>query len=218
VKMNTIESLNANCNTYVRELNQTINFKKDGKVIKMYILKVYKKGTKRVFFAAYNDEFKKIGSTFYARKHDAVTTAKNFANYKFDKMEEEPKKLHKFRTRTMDKMLNDMQTKGFAKAAQYDGYIKDFKEFYGVDTYVNEYYELKLVDEITKTLTEIKNQIGLDLKPCDHFTGVREFNGKKYFNIMLETRVSESLQYQKLLSFGKYKLEPNGFERVSIFF
>jgi hypothetical protein len=38
---------------------------------------------------------------------------------------------------------------------------------------------------IPETLETIKEQTGLVLNLCDHFTGIKEHNGKKYFNIIL---------------------------------
>ena len=71
--------------------------------------------------------------------------------------------------------------------------------------------------EILKIIDE---QIGLKLTLCDHFTGIRKKNGKKYFNIILNENTCESKEYDKLKSFSdKYKLfsiEPNGQKRVSI--
>lgn len=75
---------------------------------------------------------------------------------------------------------------------------------------------------ILHTLQLIKEQTGLDLNPCDYFTGIKELNGEKYFNVILKQRISESNEYIILKRFEtKYKLirvEPNGLKRVSIFF
>ena len=74
---------------------------------------------------------------------------------------------------------------------------------------------------IAETLKMIKNQIGLDLNLCDHFTGMQEHDGKKYFNIVLGQKTSESQEYASLLQFAdRYQLisiEPNGVRRVAIF-
>jgi len=74
---------------------------------------------------------------------------------------------------------------------------------------------------IKETLNQIKEQTGLKLTLCSHFKGVREHNGKKYFNIVLNQRTSESKAYSILQKFSnKYniiKIEPNGLKRVSIF-
>ena len=71
------------------------------------------------------------------------------------------------------------------------------------------------------TLNLIKEQTGLNLDLCDHFTGIRESNGQKYFNVLLKTRISESKEYDLLKRFAdKYNLisiETNGFRRVAIF-
>ena len=67
----------------------------------------------------------------------------------------------------------------------------------------------------------IKEQIGLELNLCDYFTGIKEHNGQKYFNVILSQRTSESKEYEELERFAdKYKLiavEPNGVNRVAIF-
>ena len=74
---------------------------------------------------------------------------------------------------------------------------------------------------ITDKLKAIKLYTGLELIPCDYFTGIRECNGLKYFNVILNERVSESLVYVKLLRLNNtsllLKVEPNGLKRVAIF-
>ena len=74
---------------------------------------------------------------------------------------------------------------------------------------------------ISDTLNLIKEQIGLELQLCDYFTGIKEMNGRKYFNVILLERTSESKDYDLLRRFAKkHKLisvEPNGLNRVSVF-
>lgn len=74
---------------------------------------------------------------------------------------------------------------------------------------------------IPETLELIKEQTGLELELCDYFTGIKEHNGRKYFNVILSQRTSESKAYEVLKRFAdKYKLisvEPNGVKRVAIF-
>lgn len=74
---------------------------------------------------------------------------------------------------------------------------------------------------IPETLELIKEQTGLKLELCDYFTGIKEHNGRKYFNIILRQRVSESKEYDILKRFAdKYKMisvEPNGLNRVAVF-
>jgi len=74
---------------------------------------------------------------------------------------------------------------------------------------------------IPETLELIKEQTGLRLELCDYFTGIKEHNGRKYFNVILSQRTSESKEYDTLKRFAdKYKLisvEPNGLKRVSVF-
>lgn len=74
---------------------------------------------------------------------------------------------------------------------------------------------------ITETLKYIKEQIGLELKLCDYFTGIKETGDEKYFNIILPQRTSESVDFDKLLKLAnKYntiRVEPNGLKRVAIF-
>ena len=76
-------------------------------------------------------------------------------------------------------------------------------------------------DLISNTLKMIKDQIGLDLKLDDHFSGIQYHKGKKYFNVILDEKNSESEQYNKLERFSKkyglIDVEPNGVKRVSIF-
>ena len=74
---------------------------------------------------------------------------------------------------------------------------------------------------IPETLELIKEQTGLELGLCDCFTGIKEHNGKKYFNVILSQRTSVSKDYDLLKRFAdKYKLisvEPNGLKRVAVF-
>jgi hypothetical protein len=74
---------------------------------------------------------------------------------------------------------------------------------------------------IQETLELIKEQIGLNLNLCEHFAGLKSHKGKKYFNVILSQRVSESTEFPILQRFAnKYKsisVEPNGLNRVSIF-
>ena len=74
---------------------------------------------------------------------------------------------------------------------------------------------------IEKTLLLIKDQTGLNLTLCDYFTGLRGIGGKKYFNVILPQKTSESNEYNILKRFAdKYKkiqIEPNGVCRVAIF-
>lgn len=68
----------------------------------------------------------------------------------------------------------------------------------------------------------IKEQTGLTLDLCNHFTGIKKCKSDKYFNVLLKDRVSESQEYIKLEKFAdKYKLiriEPNGLKRIAIYF
>ena len=74
---------------------------------------------------------------------------------------------------------------------------------------------------IPETLDLIKEQTGLKLNLCDYFTGMKEHNGQKYFNVILSQRTSESQDFDKLKRFAEqYKLikvEPNGLKRVAVF-
>lgn len=74
--------------------------------------------------------------------------------------------------------------------------------------------------QIKDTLKLIKDQTGIELKPCDHFTGIHMHNGRRYFNAILPEMVGESKDYITLCNFAnKYKLisiEPNGFSRVAV--
>lgn len=74
---------------------------------------------------------------------------------------------------------------------------------------------------IEKTLNLIYYQLGLKLKLCDYFDGLRIMNGLYYFNVILDDPISESRDYDKLLIFSKdynlIKIEPNGLKRVAIF-
>lgn len=72
-----------------------------------------------------------------------------------------------------------------------------------------------------KVLLHIKEQIGISFELCDYFTGVKQFNGRPYFNIILNERVSESQQMVHLERLTKvssliHEIQPNGIERVAI--
>ena len=73
---------------------------------------------------------------------------------------------------------------------------------------------------ISETLELIKKQTGLNLVLCDYFTGIHNYRGRKYFNVILSQRISESRDYDVLKKFAdKYNLisvEPNGLNRVAI--
>jgi hypothetical protein len=74
---------------------------------------------------------------------------------------------------------------------------------------------------IESVIKLIKEQIGVELELCDHFTGLRDSQLGKHFNVVLKDRISESQDYIKLERFckkyGCFKIEPNGLKRVSIF-
>ena len=75
---------------------------------------------------------------------------------------------------------------------------------------------------INSTLKHIEEQIGLKLQLCDYFTGIRESNGDKYLNVILPKRTSEAKEYTQLVRFSDrfktIRVEPNGLNRVAIFF
>lgn len=74
---------------------------------------------------------------------------------------------------------------------------------------------------IENTLTELKEQLGLELYLCDHFIGVRTCHIGEYFNVLLNDKLSESQDYIKLQRYAKkfktIHLEPCGVRRLSIF-
>jgi hypothetical protein len=74
---------------------------------------------------------------------------------------------------------------------------------------------------ISETLALIKEQTGLNIKLCEYFSGIRESNGEKYFNAVLDERTSESKDFDTLERFCKkyktLKIEPNGLKRIAIF-
>ena len=74
---------------------------------------------------------------------------------------------------------------------------------------------------IQKTLQLIKDNTGLVLTLCDYFTGIKESPKGKYFNIILNDKTCESLDYVSLQRFsekyGLIRIEPNGVKRVAIF-
>lgn len=74
---------------------------------------------------------------------------------------------------------------------------------------------------IENSLKHIKDQTGLSLCLCNYFTGLRNHNGRRYFNVVLKDKVCESLEYEILERFSrKYKtieVEQSGLKRVAIF-
>lgn len=76
-------------------------------------------------------------------------------------------------------------------------------------------------EKIENILNHIQEQTGLKLK-IDSDSGVKTMKREKYFNVLLDQRVSESEDYPQLEGFAnKYKtirVEPNGHKRVAIFF
>lgn len=78
------------------------------------------------------------------------------------------------------------------------------------------------MNRIAEKIEEIKIQIGIELMLCDYFTGIRKHNGKEYFNVILKRQVWMSEEYPKLLNLCEKgvisRVEPNGVNRLSIFF
>lgn len=76
--------------------------------------------------------------------------------------------------------------------------------------------------QIPDIVNFIEEQTGLKLELCDYFTGMKYHNGKKYFNVILPQRTSESKEYVILKRFAdKYQLisvESNGLKRVAVFY
>jgi len=73
---------------------------------------------------------------------------------------------------------------------------------------------------IEETLKYVKDMLNIDLTLCDYFTGIREFQGDKYFNIEVEKKYDDpTINALKRLSkqYGKIKdLQPNGVTRWAI--
>jgi len=71
------------------------------------------------------------------------------------------------------------------------------------------------------TLLLIEEQTGLKLTLCDFFTGIRTVGSKKYFNVILAHRTSESKEFDTLNRFSKksglISVEPNGVKRIAVF-
>ena len=74
---------------------------------------------------------------------------------------------------------------------------------------------------IESTLILIKKMVGVDLKLCEHFTGIKDSIKGKYFNVELNEKVSESKEYVKLIQVSKkykiFNIEQNGLKRLAIF-
>ncbi len=78
------------------------------------------------------------------------------------------------------------------------------------------------MDTVSIKIAEIKEMIGIDLVPCDHFAGVNESKRGLYFNVTLDTPVFISEEYNKLLYAAEKgfieAVEPNGYKRLAIFY
>lgn len=74
---------------------------------------------------------------------------------------------------------------------------------------------------IAQALEMIHAHTGLSLTLCDYFPGIREYNGRPYFNVLLSERNSESGEYTRLQRFAQQynliQVEPNGVSRVAVF-
>lgn len=74
---------------------------------------------------------------------------------------------------------------------------------------------------IQQTLNEIEIVTGLKLILCKYFSGIRNQNGKNYFNVIIKTKywISQEVDILERYS-NKYKkitIEPNGDKRIAIF-
>lgn len=64
---------------------------------------------------------------------------------------------------------------------------------------------------------------GLNLETCKDFSGLQKHRGETYYNFLLNEKVSESrefFQLERLVSDSNivYRVEPNGLNRVAVFF
>lgn len=75
---------------------------------------------------------------------------------------------------------------------------------------------------IKNKVEEIEKYLGVQLKLCKDSPGIYFHNGNRYFNIILDTPVFNSIIYTKLLNILKTNIiknvEPNGYKRLAIFF
>ena len=74
---------------------------------------------------------------------------------------------------------------------------------------------------IQQTLNEIERITGLKLILCEDFAGIKNHNGRNYFNVILKTKYWISQEVDVLERYSnKYKkitIEPNGEKRIAIF-
>ena len=78
-------------------------------------------------------------------------------------------------------------------------------------------------ETIAALLRFIKVYSGLTLHADEYFNGIKTRKGKKYFNVELQQRISESIEFQQLERLSSNsgiitRVDPNGFRRVAIFF
>lgn len=76
-------------------------------------------------------------------------------------------------------------------------------------------------EKIEKILALIEKHLGIKLELCDALTGIRYFDRKPYFNVLLKDRLWMSSEYDKLKAWAnQYELirvQSNGLHRVSMF-
>ena len=72
-----------------------------------------------------------------------------------------------------------------------------------------------------KQFIDYAKRNGIDLEPCDHFTGEHDHKGKKFFNVVTGERNSESSKLEKLYrlsnQYNSFKVDLNGLDRLAIF-
>jgi len=72
-----------------------------------------------------------------------------------------------------------------------------------------------------KQFIDYAKRNGIDLEPCDHFTGEHDHKGEKFFNVVTGERNSESSKLEKLYrlsnQYNSFKVELNGLDRLAIF-
>ena len=79
------------------------------------------------------------------------------------------------------------------------------------------------METVDRVLKEIKELTGINLTPCGFFTGIKNHNGKSYFNVILNDNVSDSKEYDSLLRLANKNsiiidVQPNGVKRLAVFY
>jgi len=82
--------------------------------------------------------------------------------------------------------------------------------------------KLELKQDMSNLVDYLKESVGINVKLCEYFAGIRNNANKKYINIIFKDRLWASKEYDILSQYiAKYKtnfsyIEPNGVRRAAL--